>query len=401
MRGVTVREIADQDLFEVLAIRFREDSHVELLANALQHDQRLTRAVCREWLGPDCPATDPVRCETRVSLTGDGSKNVPDLVLLFGDCGAESHAWIIEAKIEAGEGDHQLDRYAANKERLVGRLQLGPEVNFLTPAFLTLDGREATSGRESLAIDFSPLVGLLKPESYDEHWMETAVEQLRTRLDHYYSSRAVEPDLSLSLERYLQEARGLVTAKDLFTWLVQREGESLGFRTTSGVAQNRGTAHPLVTFSHDGWRSGAFPQECELADCYNIHLEVHLVPEARNKVVLHLHYETDPYVAGLATKKKYEPVGVAAYWQKRARFAQQLSRTVGRDDAEPRWKLAKQSAAMPTGNNRNQLAKLAEDFAADGSLAQFMVWLGAGLRGMAGAIDRTLDTVGQNQRQHA
>jgi hypothetical protein len=388
-----MQSLVNQDLFDALAIRFREDSHIELLANALQNDTSLAQAFCRFHLGSDCPDSTPFRCETRVSIGNRVSKNIPDLVILFGKPGAETHAWVIEAKIEASEGKDQLARYTVNQSDLMDALDLPAGVDFLPPAFLTLDQRSASS--ESLCVDYSHFAESLDPERFSQAWMQLATAQLRRRLLDYYGQRKSAPDPAESLGSYLHRAKGLVTEKDLFWWLTAKVGSDLGYHTTDGVAQNAASASPLVTLFHSDWLSRSTRDGCPLGRNYSIHFETQLRLEDEPCVLLLLHYETNPYEASLGKNTDVIRDGLEAYWARRRAFVEGLSRKMVGDSTITGWKsITNQSKGLPVGNNRNQVTRRLDKFDSVGSIGEFRQWLSDATSGMAQAIDEMQEVLG-------
>jgi hypothetical protein len=382
--GGPVRDLLDQDLFDVLEIGFREDSYTELIANVFENDHETALEFLRRSFPDRPPAPGGVKARTRLSaLAAGGGKIVPDLLLhCGGDTGPE--LYVIEAKIEAAEGDRQTERYKDAQEALVARY---PGSVARGIGFLTLDGR-APSCDGVYAITYEPLVELLQPESFsDLPWMRVAVGSLKARLASYYRSmRAIENgdvDGRERLADFLKHARGLVTKQDLFYWLTGRVGRRLQMQMEAGVAQGVGTAYPLQTFYLPSWRQGPYPRVCALGDSFYIHLEAQLKGD---RVVLMLHYETCPYRSGLG--RSPERNEYARYWQKRSEFAHALGEQMAVESAAEGWKRNRVTADAPAGNNRNQLATLEDWFATDRTVTEFETWLATALSGMTPVIDR-------------
>ncbi len=376
-----MRALAEQDLFEVLQIGFREDSYTELIANILENDQEMALEFLRQSF-PDPPTSGPIRTETRsAERLASRKKVVPDLLVSCGDPASEMY--VIEAKIEAGEGDRQTERYRDAQQALLARY---PGAAAKGVGFLTLDGRAPKcNGVEPLT--YEPLAALIDPTRFQHlPWMQTAVESLKARLSHYYRVRdevAAGGRKQQSLAGLLKSSRGLVTDRDLFFWLAGRVGRQLGFEMESGVAQGVGTAYPLQVFYRPEWCSEAFPEACRLGDCFYIHLEVQLKGE---QVVLMLHHETYPYQSNLsrtADAGEYE-----RYWERRTRFARILEEEVDRNPAANGWRLNRVRDEVPAGSNKNQLAVFNRRFRIEESVGDFEEWLAPPLVDMTQVVER-------------
>lgn len=380
-----MRYLSEQDLFDLLGICFREDSYTELLANVFQNDNATARGFLRSFLNHE-PPTGPIRAETRVS-TGRRTreKAIPDLVLLFGD--PVTHVWVVEAKIEAGEGDRQTERYGLAGPALLDALGV-PEAELIHPsAFLTLDP-QVPRGDGFRSVTYEPLATLLEPGRFADPALSLAVACLKDRLTGYYAAVNEVPDPETSLADYLASARGLITAKDQFHQLTKTVGDRMGFKLTAGVAQNAASAHPYQTFNRRAWKSDSMDEGCSLAKCFWVHLEAHLLPECENEVRLLLHYETNPYRAKLAAAET-DLEGFTAYLERRASFARRLSDVAQAAGLTPSWRFVSPKT-KPTSRNQNLVASLRESFSAEGTIAEFEDWLGKELVGMAKAIDTAM-----------
>lgn len=381
-----MRNLVDQDLFEVLQIGFREDSYTELIANVFENDEETALEFLRQSF-PDAPPTaGPVSAETRVQArTASGGKIIPDLLVRCGD-EAQTELYVIEAKIEAAEGDRQTKRYLEAQEALLGRY---PGSAARSIGFLTLDGRAPSCDGVKL-LTYELLVDLLRPERFADHpWMQVAVETLKDRLAEYYTAMHAIMDDDKDTNQYgqqrladfLEGARGLVTERDLFYWLTRRVGGGLDLEMEAGIAQGVGTAYPLQTFYLPTWRRGPLPES--LGDSFYIHLEAQL---KTGEVVLMLHYETCPYRSSLgrcAERDEY-----ARYWEKRTKFARALEEEMAGDPVVGRWKRNRVQEDLPTGKNHNQLAILMNPFATHRTVAEFETWLDSAVAGMTKVVER-------------
>ena len=364
----------DQDLFDALGICFREDSYTELIANIFQNDPEVAREFYARTVGPGAPA-GPIRCKTRVALIDGASRNIPDLVVLFGD--PETHAWMIEAKIEAGEGRKQTERYLARKESLKAALDLPDSVQFCTPVFLTLD-RCKPGSPEWQPADYRALGEIVEPERFEQTWMREASRCLRDRFRDYYREKDQALDPAETLDAYLRRAKGLVTRRDLFYRLMGELAARVGFTTEPGMAQNRGSAKPITLHRPAGsqWVSGADL----LGDSRNVHFEVFLADEPREAdgghLKLVLHYETEPYTTRKALRGNAE---ADRYHRVRDRFFEEIQRY---ELEELGWVYKK---------NSNQLMRAKEFFPLGGAVRELEEWLNKLCAGAAPGVQRAVE----------
>jgi hypothetical protein len=382
MKVNEMRDLSEQDLFDVLEICFREDSYTELIANILENDEVAALAILREWFPGAAPEGGRVKAETRVCVRmPDGTKVLPDLVIRCGDDLEEMY--VVEAKIEAAEGPGQTKRYLEAKERMV---EAFPGAAIRGYGFLTLEERNAQSaGVDSLS--YRPIADHLTPDTFSNvPWMRLATECLRDRLTDYYrlhvEMHSQPYGRSESLGEHLARLRGLVTPRDVFHWFMEAVGSRAEFLTEKAVAQSLNSAHPLVVFYHEQWRSAL----CSLGQSYSIHMEVQLDPEQDNAVFLMLHYETNPYEASLA---RNHPGEVGPYWARRVRFAEILNRHMAAAEL-PGWTECRVPAKMPTNRNRNLLSLWEPAFSGALPLGELATRLEAELKSMGAIIDSTV-----------
>lgn len=364
-----------QDIFDALAISFREDSYTEILAHLFNSDRSLARAFFGQTMDDVAPP-GPVKAMTRTSVAGaeKGRRDIPDLIVLFGD--PPQLGWVIEVKIRAAEGKDQTERYLKSVPG-----DRGPRYGLADDrwafAYLTLDG-SAPSCSAFRAIDFGPLAGLLD-QVQPEEWLAPAVHCLRSRLQEAYAPYEVPEEISVA--EYLAQARRLLTKPRLLSRLLVHATSGMGFASVGGIVHNRGAEQTFCQLRRPGW-TGRPLSTGEAPDaCFDIHLEAVLVPSGGGgRVELKLHYEANPYRPGLSRND----ASLLAFWARRDEFASRL---------EACWTPPLRAAGWRLTRTKVQLARSADFLPLDATVAQLRDWLVRQAVPVADVVDEAVKMV--------
>ncbi|WP_437310914.1 Ada metal-binding domain-containing protein [Sorangium sp. So ce388] len=311
------------DAFDLLGVSRREDSYTTLIGRAFALDVGF-RAALLQAFGVPAAAADDWMCRLRVGVTSEADKrSVPDLVFFSRKA---RELVIVEAKIDAGEGDGQLRRYAEPSPRaeLCSRLGLDAPVESQRGFFLTLDGAplRSTSGLKPW---FKPLRWTAVAEAAEAATRPDTVglllRELAARIREHEAWPAPEP--SSPVLRYLTRRPRLVTKAVVFRRLldaIQLQGE--GFVTSFGHTANPGCGDiPLCKWSKPSWERPASNADPGTS----VHFELQWNTES-NGLTIYLHCETNPYLSQKDLMAQRGKAALKAHAEVQARLFAELDR---------------------------------------------------------------------------
>lgn len=380
-----MKELDQQDSFDLLGVGLREDSYTELLANVLWNSPEFASTLYSVLVGltPEEKApTRLARVRTRVALRAEHKANVPDLCLRFDD---PPTIWVIEMKIEANEGEGQTDRYFEHRHELLGPLDCDRDDDWdFAFTFLTLEDKNPCCG-DFKNRTFADLLPVLPQDGSIPSKLQPLAQDLFRRLNYYYATRSGWSD-EIGLTDYFGTAQGLVTERQLFYWLMEHAAENLMSNSKAEVALGRG--NPLVRLWENSWVGPEYEESggsAPLDQCFNVHIETQLVPrENPTSIALMLHFETNKYM----TKAQLDSMPNdqrAEFEKQRAQFDDCLWRQPQIGGANM-WK--------PTGKQaRHQLAKCDPFYFQDANAADFIAWLRERVPVMKEAVSEALAEV--------
>ena len=332
------------DLFDVLDVSLREDTYTSLIASVLQRDRELRVSMFGRLADADgfCPDSVDVHFRREpaafcTSKAAAGTQDKPDLVLV-GSRGSERRWVVIEAKISAGEGPSQLQRY----QRICEQEKQAVGIAGYTLYFLTLAGH-TPSERSYRAITHAELAELIEDAAspgtlLGKGDIALAWRAYRKRLERFEKA-TVDPATPV-LAWVDAPADGFLTPDDrcgrLATLVVPDGWESSG-----GLFSGKGHSNALIQAWRPGWQGHEFDLagRHRIASCFSIHFETEIavLPDNRDTATCHLHYETRPYMPESKMKKVARADEIAEFIERRERFRAEVhARPAGHSDSG--WK---------------------------------------------------------------
>lgn len=294
------------DAFDLLGVSRREDSYTTLVGRAFMCDAGFRSALLRV-LGSSATTSADWACRLRVGVTAEAdAKSVPDIVIFSRDA---REMLIIEAKIDAGEGDRQTERYTDpdTRAKLCARLLgLDAPTTHQRGFFLTLDGAAPRSSWFN-RLKWTAVAEAAEASTHPGT-LGVLLRELAARVRQHDAWPA--PGTMTPVLRYLRRRPGLVNEAAVFRRLLEESWmEAEGFKAHFGSTANPGCGNiPLCKWSKRTWERYKSASDPGLS----IHFELQW-NTASDDLDLYLHCETHPYLTKADMKEQHGSAALARH----------------------------------------------------------------------------------------